>query len=202
MKQQFPQGKYPNIEEMTHFVLTQLLKSWTDYFHGCPTWSILQRPCVQCADVYANPEQETPQKVFSRSPGRLCSPLRSCLGCEGKDLPVGGTKEKDAVEVHYYLFIGNFLMKAKKKKKSLCLLLYSHFLFILGFEKEVIIYVSSSFLPSLLFLSFSPSVPKIRRQRDGWQMFIGKRRLTLSSFLSLFNSIALNNVCNCVKMAT
>ena len=108
MKQQFPQGEYPSMEEMTHFVLTPFLRSWPDYLRGCPTWSILQSPYLQGADVYANPERETPQRAFSRSPGRLCSPLPSCLGCEGKDLRVRGTAEKDAVEVLYYLFMGNF----------------------------------------------------------------------------------------------
>lgn len=56
MKQQFPQGEYPSMEEMTHFVLTPLLRSWPDYLRGCPTWSILQSPYLQGADVYANPE--------------------------------------------------------------------------------------------------------------------------------------------------
>lgn len=155
MKQQFPQGKYPSIEEMGHFVLTQLLKSWTDYFHGCPTWSILQRPCVQCADVYANPEQETPQKVFSHSPGRLCSPLPSCLGCEGKDLPVGGTKGKDAVEVHYYLFIGNFVMKAKKKKVYVSFCIHIFFSFWVLRKKKLFM----SPVPSFSLSCFSLSLP-------------------------------------------
>lgn len=39
----------------------------------------------------------------------------------------------------------------------------------------------------------------MRIQRDWWQMFIGKRRCTLSRFLSFFNSIVLNNAWNCVK---
>lgn len=82
MKQQFPQGEYPSMGEMTHFVLTPLLKSWADYLRGCSTWSILQRPCLQGAHVYANPERETPQRVFCRSPGRLCSPLPGCVSEE------------------------------------------------------------------------------------------------------------------------
>jgi len=67
MKQQFPPGEYPSMEEMTRFVLTPLLKSWIDYLPGCPTWSILQRPYLQGANVYANLEQETP-KGFSVAP--------------------------------------------------------------------------------------------------------------------------------------
>lgn len=185
MKQQFPQGKYPNIEEMTHFVLTQLLKSWTDYFHGCPTWSILQRPCVQCADVYANPEQETPQKVFSRSPGRLCSPLRSCLGCEGKDLPVGGTKEKDAVEVHYYLFIGNFLMKAKKKKKKFMSPSVFTFSFHFGFWERSN-YLCLQFLPSLSLVSLFLSLCAKNKKTKGWMANVYREEETYS--LQFFES--------------
>lgn len=38
------------------------------------------------------------------------------LGCRGRDLCVGGTEEKDAEEVPYYLSMGNFWMKEKKSK--------------------------------------------------------------------------------------
>lgn len=60
-------------------------------------------------------------------------------------------------------------------------------------------------VPAFALSRFSLSLPlcqKMRIQRDGWQMFIGKRRCSLSRFLSFFNSIALNNAWKCVKVAT
>lgn len=82
---------------MPHFVLTPPSQSCTDSLHGCPAWTILQSPDPQGADVSANPE--TP-KGFWSLPEKL-----PCL--LARDLCVGGAGKKDAVEVCYYLFMGN-----------------------------------------------------------------------------------------------
>lgn len=87
-------------------------------------------------------------------------------------------------------------MKEKKKfKVYVAFSIHIFFSFWVLRKKKLFMSPVPPFSLSLSFLSFFPSVPKMRTQRDGWQMFIGKRRLILSRFLSLFNSIALNNAC-------
>lgn len=156
-KQPLPQGEYPSMEEMTHFVLIPLLKNWTDYLCGRPTWSILQRPYLQGANVYANPERETPQRVFI-TPWEALPSSAFLPGHEGRDLCVKRRMQRRCIII--------FSWEASRWKKkikfyvSFCIHVFFSFQFLR--KKKLFMSPVPPFSLSLSFLLFSPSVPKIR----------------------------------------